>query len=118
MSRRSVEVTTDLVLRAYRHGLFPMAEGRAGDKLFGTFQPEDERYQPLRYGLTKDLENPGPVNIIFHEWKAIGRDLLTRGLSWKQKMQYLFGPPGWSHDGSRQTSKELRTIEAEDAAVR
>jgi leucyl/phenylalanyl-tRNA--protein transferase len=34
MSRRSVEVTTDLLLRAYRHGLFPMAEGRAGDKLF------------------------------------------------------------------------------------
>jgi leucyl/phenylalanyl-tRNA--protein transferase len=34
MSRRSVEVTADLVLRAYRHGLFPMAEGRAGDKLF------------------------------------------------------------------------------------
>ena len=34
MSRRSTEVTTELVLRAYRHGLFPMAEGRAGDKLF------------------------------------------------------------------------------------
>jgi len=34
MSRRSVEVTADLVLRAYRHGLFPMAEGRDGDKLF------------------------------------------------------------------------------------
>ncbi len=34
MSRRSVEVTTDLVLRAYRHGMFPMAEGRAGEKLF------------------------------------------------------------------------------------
>jgi leucyl/phenylalanyl-tRNA--protein transferase len=34
MSRRAVEVTTDLVLRAYRHGLFPMAEGRTGDKLF------------------------------------------------------------------------------------
>lgn len=29
-----MEVTPDLVLRAYRHGLFPMAEGRAGDKLF------------------------------------------------------------------------------------
>jgi leucyl/phenylalanyl-tRNA---protein transferase len=29
-----MEVTTDLVLRAYRHGLFPMAEGRAGEKLF------------------------------------------------------------------------------------
>ncbi len=34
MSRRSVEVTPDLLLRAYRHGLFPMAEGRAGEKLF------------------------------------------------------------------------------------
>ena len=34
MSRRSAEVTTDLVLRAYRHGLFPMAEGRTGDRLF------------------------------------------------------------------------------------
>lgn len=34
MSRRSAEVTTDLVLRAYRHGLFPMAEGRGGDKLY------------------------------------------------------------------------------------
>jgi leucyl/phenylalanyl-tRNA---protein transferase len=34
MSRRSVEVTADLVLRAYRLGLFPMAEGRAGDKLY------------------------------------------------------------------------------------
>ena len=34
MSRRSVEVTADLLLRAYRHGMFPMAEGRAGEKLF------------------------------------------------------------------------------------
>jgi leucyl/phenylalanyl-tRNA--protein transferase len=34
MSRRSAEVTADLVLRAYRHGLFPMAEGRGGEKLF------------------------------------------------------------------------------------
>ncbi len=34
MSRRQVEVTTDLVLRAYRHGLFPMAEGRGEEKLF------------------------------------------------------------------------------------
>jgi leucyl/phenylalanyl-tRNA--protein transferase len=29
-----VEISADLVLRAYRHGLFPMAEGRTGDRLF------------------------------------------------------------------------------------
>jgi leucyl/phenylalanyl-tRNA---protein transferase len=34
MSRRQVEITTELVLRAYRHGLFPMAEGRGEEKLF------------------------------------------------------------------------------------
>lgn len=34
MSRRSMEVTAELVLRAYRYGLFPMAEGRQTEKLF------------------------------------------------------------------------------------
>ena len=23
------------------------------------------------------------------------------------KLMYIFGPPGWSHDGSRKTSKQL-----------
>ncbi|TDX00746.1 sterol desaturase family protein [Dinghuibacter silviterrae] len=83
------------------------------DKLFGTFQPEDDHYQPVRFGLTKELENQGPVNIIFHEWQAIVKDLRVKGTNWKQKLSYIFGPPGWSHDGSRQTSKQLR--EEEDA---
>lgn len=81
------------------------------DKLFGTFQPEEDDYQAIRYGLTKELENPGPVNIIFHEWGAIARDMFRRDLSPGQKLRYLFGPPGWSHDGSRQTSRELRLQE-------
>ena len=33
MSRRVVEITPDLMLRAYRHGLFPMAETRRSDRL-------------------------------------------------------------------------------------
>ena len=84
------------------------------DKLFGTFQAEEDekKYQRIRFGLTKDLEDQGPVNIIFHEWKAIGQDLRRRDLTWKQKAGYLFGPPGWSHDGSRLTSEELREEEA------
>jgi sterol desaturase/sphingolipid hydroxylase (fatty acid hydroxylase superfamily) len=85
------------------------------DKWFGTFQPELNDYQPIRYGLTKELEKPGPVNIIFHEWVAITRDLCRRDLSWKQKMNYVFGPPGWSHDGSRQTSAELRLKERQNS---
>src|SRR3954469_15303374 len=34
MSRRTVEITTELMLRAYRHGLFPMAETRRGERLY------------------------------------------------------------------------------------
>jgi leucyl/phenylalanyl-tRNA--protein transferase len=55
MSRRAVEVTTDLVLRAYRHGLFPMAEGRAGDKLFW-LDPIKRGVLPLdRFHLSRRL---------------------------------------------------------------
>jgi len=46
MSRRSVEITTDLMLRAYRHGLFPMAETRGGDRLFW-LDPERRGILPL-----------------------------------------------------------------------
>ena len=34
MSRRSVELTPALMLRAYRHGMFPMAETRDSDRLY------------------------------------------------------------------------------------
>src|SRR5258706_4622940 len=72
------------------------------DKLFGTFQPEltGEAYQPLKYGLTKNVENPNAVKIVFHEWKQMWKDVLQKNITWRQRMNYLFGPPGWSHDGS------------------
>lgn len=46
MSRRSVEITTDLMLRAYRAGLFPMAETREGDRLYW-LDPELRGVLPL-----------------------------------------------------------------------
>ena len=46
MSRRTVEITTDLMLRAYRHGLFPMAETRRGDRLYW-LDPERRGILPL-----------------------------------------------------------------------
>ena len=50
--------------------------------------------------------------MIFHEWRNIARDL-RKPISWKKKFLYLFGPPGWSHDGSRLTSNQLRAKEKE-----
>jgi sterol desaturase/sphingolipid hydroxylase (fatty acid hydroxylase superfamily) len=80
------------------------------DKMFGTFEKERsaEEYEPIKYGLTKPLEKENPVTIIFHEWADIWKDLKRKDLPWSIKLKYLFKPPGWSHDGSRLTSDQLR----------
>ncbi len=85
------------------------------DKLFGTFQPEmnSEEYQPIKYGLTSNVKNPNAVNLVFHEWQSITKDVSRKDLTFRQKINYLFKPPGWSHDGSRLTSDELRLRESE-----
>ncbi|MFN4853735.1 MAG: sterol desaturase family protein [Bacteroidota bacterium] len=78
------------------------------DKLFGTFEPEDNREEPIAYGLTKKLDHPHhPVNIVVHEWKAIYKDL-KRPLPLFTRLKYVFMPPGWSHDGSSKTSRQLQ----------
>jgi sterol desaturase/sphingolipid hydroxylase (fatty acid hydroxylase superfamily) len=77
------------------------------DRMFGTFSEEIPEETP-KYGLTKPLEDPHhPVKILFHEWNAIRKDL-KRDIPLKQKLGYIFNPPGWSHDGSTMTSDQLR----------
>ncbi len=77
------------------------------DKIFGTFQEEME-IDPVKYGLTKRLENPYHLSkIIFHEWKNLSGDLRKK-IPVSVKLKYLIMPPGWSHDGSSKTAKELR----------
>ena len=74
------------------------------DRMFGTFEPE--RHRPT-YGLTTNINSHNPVRIAFHEWVAIGQDIRRAG-SWRAALGYMFGPPGWSHDGSRKTTQQLR----------
>lgn len=76
------------------------------DKLFGTFQAEDEK-DPVKYGLTKNIKTYNPLTMVFHEWKSIWNDL-KKQTSFKNKLMYVFGPPGWSHDGTTKTSSQLR----------
>ncbi len=55
MSRRMVEVTPELLLRAYRVGLFPMAETRRGNRLYW-LDPEQRGVLPLeRFHLPRRL---------------------------------------------------------------
>lgn len=75
------------------------------DRMFGTFTEEKEE---VKFGLTKNLEQPyHPIKTVFHEWANIFNDLKKK-TSLKNKLLYVFGPPGWSHDGSTKTSNQLR----------
>jgi leucyl/phenylalanyl-tRNA---protein transferase len=55
MSRRTLDITPELVLRAYRHGLFPMAETRFGGRLYW-LDPDQRGILPLdRFHLPRRL---------------------------------------------------------------
>ncbi|MFA6082821.1 sterol desaturase family protein [Mucilaginibacter sp.] len=76
------------------------------DRMFGTFYEEDPA-EPVKYGLTHQPEDTGPVNILFHEWKALLHDVKhAPGIS--NKIKYFIKPPGWSHDGSTQTARAMQ----------
>jgi len=76
------------------------------DRLFGTFVAEDAD-DPCRYGIVRNLGTFNPLRIAAHEWVAIGRDL-AGAPSWRARWRYLVAVPGWSADGSRETSDTIR----------
>lgn len=75
------------------------------DRLFGTFEPEDAK-TAIQYGLVRQLGSFNLIHAAFHEWVAVGRDLIHA--PWPHKLAYLWREPGWSHDGSRETSSMIR----------
>lgn len=66
------------------------------DRLFGTFAKEQE---PVRFGLTGQTATHHPLHVIFHEWRAIWNDL-RQPIAFRNKLKYIFGPPGWRDNES------------------
>ncbi|MEC8837997.1 MAG: sterol desaturase family protein, partial [Pseudomonadota bacterium] len=75
------------------------------DKLFGTFEPEVSG-EKIRYGIVKQLGSFNLLWSVFHEWIGIAQDMWRA--PWKHKLSYLLREPGWTHDGSRETSDQIR----------
>ena len=75
------------------------------DKLFGTFEPETKD-EKIRYGIVRQLGSFNLLWAVFHEWIGIVQDMWRA--PWKHKLSYLLREPGWTHDGSRQTSDQIR----------
>lgn len=60
------------------------------DRLFGTYQKEEEQ---VVYGITTNIGNKNnPIYINFHEYASMWKDICSTK-SWKVKLFYVFGSP-------------------------
>ena len=82
------------------------------DRLFGTFQAEEEK---PTYGLTKKTTKATLYDIQFNDWIALFKKAVSTG-SIQIGLKYLIMPPGWSHDGSSKTVQQIRQSAMHKAA--
>lgn len=76
------------------------------DRIFGTHKELDDEID-IEYGVTTPPNSYNLYTILTHEYKNIWQDMKKTN-NWYYKMMYALAPPGWSHDGSTQTIKQMR----------
>ncbi len=81
------------------------------DKAFGTFRDLNEK-NTTYFGVLHPPNSYHPWAILTHEYRDIWRDV-KKAPDLRSKFMYIFGPPGWSHDGSRKTVKQIQKEMAE-----
>lgn len=77
------------------------------DKLFGTFVPELDRDKPV-FGLVKNIETFNPFAVALGEYWGIAKDAAKPGVPLLDRLRYIFAPPGFSHDASRDDSHMIK----------
>ena len=76
------------------------------DRMFATFVEESDE-DPPRYGIIGQIASFNPLRIALHGWVSLANDLI-HAKSPREAVLYLFAPPGWSPDGSRETSDSIK----------
>jgi sterol desaturase/sphingolipid hydroxylase (fatty acid hydroxylase superfamily) len=76
------------------------------DRMFGSFSAELDNEKPV-YGITKNINTYNLFKIAGHEFVDVYRDV-KRAPTFKDKVKYIFYPPGWSHDGPDLRARTLR----------
>lgn len=76
------------------------------DRLFGSYVAERSD-EPCRYGLYTPITGHNLLQIEFHVWADIARDLCGARHP-GDVLGYLFRPPGWRPDGMGSTTEDLR----------
>lgn len=82
------------------------------DRMFGTFVAERDD-EPCEYGIVSNVGTFNLFRVALHEWAAIARDVAS-ARSVREVIGYIFGPRGWSPDGSRQTSRSIKAKWAQE----
>ena len=59
------------------------------DRLFGTFEPEDEK---VKFGLVNNVNTFNPVKVTFMAWMSMINDLKQKN-SFIEIIKVIFGPP-------------------------
>jgi len=77
------------------------------DKIFGTFQREEELIEPPVFGITSNINTFNPLKIATHEFSSLWKDMKTAA-TWKDSLRYAIYPPGWSPEGPNRTSRYLQ----------
>ena len=76
------------------------------DRIFGTYQEEVPDIE-IEYGITRKMNTGNFFDVYFGEILVLAKDVLKApGL--KNKILYLFMPPGWSHTGEHKTARIVR----------
>lgn len=84
------------------------------DLIFGTYKREEE--EPT-YGLTTNINSYNPVEIQTSGVKWLWHQMKSSAML-SDKLKYLYMPPGWKHDGTGLTSKDLLAKWQEEQKVK
>ena len=76
------------------------------DRVFGTLQPEQLEIPP-EYGITRKINSKNFFDVYFGEFLYLFKDV-AKAPGIKNKLLYIFMPPGWSHTGDHKTAKVVR----------
>jgi sterol desaturase/sphingolipid hydroxylase (fatty acid hydroxylase superfamily) len=84
------------------------------DRLFGTFEPEDEA---VVYGLTKNIDTFNAGRIVGHEYADMLRDVAA-STGWGERLSYVVRGPGWANKHRAERAAASVTPAATDEPLR
>ena len=78
------------------------------DKIFGTWKELDDNID-VEYGVIHPPKSYNPIEILTHEYRDIWSDV-KKSKKFSHALMYVFGPPGWSPDGSTLSVKQQQRL--------